>query len=250
MQTLRYTEDGPVGLLVLNRPEVHNALNRQMVEELTSLTAKLKVAPPRALVVTGSGDRAFMAGADIGELAERDTISGLQEVRRRQEVFEALASLPCPSIAAINGYALGGGLELALACTIRIASETARLGAPEVRLGVIPGDGGTQRLARVVGLGHALDLILTGRQISAEEAFRIGLVTRVVPPQELLSAAVKLGQEIARLSPLAVALAKASVLRGAQLGLEQGLLMEAALHAVCCASEEKKRAVADFLAKR
>lgn len=250
LPSVLYHEEHHVGFITLNRPEVHNALNREMLGALAELVTVLKRSPPRALVVTGAGDKAFMAGADITELAERDSISGFREVRHRQEVFNALASLPCPSIAAINGYALGAGLELALACTIRVASESAQLGFPEVNLGVIPGDGGTQRLPRIVGLGHALDLILTGKRITAHEAHRIGLVTQVVPSGQALAAATEVARRLAALSPLALALAKEALLGGTGGAPEPGLVMEAALHAVCCTSEEKRQAVSAFLARK
>jgi len=204
----------------------------------------------RALIITGTGDKAFMAGADIRELEKRDFILGRQETRRRQQVFNRLAEMKIPVIAAINGFALGAGLELAIACTIRVACEEARLGSPEVNLGIIPGDGATQRLPRLIGFGRAMEMVLTGDFIDAQEAYRIGLVNKVVPRTELMDAARKLAAKLAAKAPLAVQCAKEAVNRSLEVGLYEGLAHESYLHALTCATEDKKEGVAAFLEKR
>jgi enoyl-CoA hydratase len=249
-ETLVYEKKGSIGILTINRPEKLNALSNVLISELNALLADIESENKvRVLILTGAGDKAFVAGADIGELAERDARLGRKVSRERQDVFSRLENLPVPSIAAVNGYALGGGLELALACSIRICSERAKFGAPEVKLGIIPGDGGTQRLPRLVGKGKAMEIILTGDFIDADEAFRIGLVNRVVPHENLLDITMELAEKIASRPPLAVKYAKEAV-NFSQSGSESGYVLESYLHALTCTTEDKKEGVSAFLEKR
>lgn len=248
---LIYEKQAPVAILTINRPAAMNALSNALVEEFDqAFTLAEQDKEIRALIITGAGEKTFMAGADISELAERDFILGRQQTRRRQEVFNRIAEMRIPVIAAINGFALGAGFELALACTLRVACEEARLGAPEVNLGIIPGDGATQRLPRLVGFGRAMEMVLTGEFVDAAEAYRIGLVNKVVPRNELLAAAQKLAAKITAKAPLAVQCAKEAVNRSLEVGLYEGLAHESYLHAYTCATEDKKEGVAAFLEKR
>jgi enoyl-CoA hydratase len=202
------------------------------------------------LVVTGAGEKAFVAGADIAELAALDALSGRETSRRGQRIFRELELCPKPVIAAVNGFALGGGCELALACHMRIASDNAQFGLPEVGLGVIPGYGGTQRLARLVGRGRALEMVLTGRRVGAEEALRMGLVNRVVPLASLLDEARALAAAILANGPVAVRAALEAVQRGLDVPLEAGLELEANIFGVVCATEDMREGLRAFLEKR
>jgi len=242
---------GPVGVLRIHRPEVLNALNRETLAEIEQFVRAFHDDPEQgALIVTGSGEKSFISGADIGELAPLDP-RGAEEISRLgQRVVDALERAPKPVIAAINGYAFGGGCELALACHMRLASENAVMGLPEVSLGIIPGYGGTQRLPRLVGPGRALELILSGRRVKADEAERIGLVNRVVPLLALREEAEKLAQSILKNGPLAVAAALEAVHRGLQLTLDQGLRFESSLFGVLAASEDMHEGLRAFLEKR
>lgn len=249
--TLTYEKKDNIGILRISRPAKLNALSQELTEELERFLDEVEMdAELRVLVITGAGDKAFVAGADINELVERDAIKGRDVSRFRQALFARIENLPFPVIGAVNGYALGGGLELALACNIRIASEKAQFGAPEVKLGIIPGDGGTQRLPRLVGLGRAMELILTGDFIDASEAHRIGLVNRVVPHEELMDNVMALAQKIASRPPLAVKFAKESVNRSQEGDTASGYALESYLHALSCATEDKAEGVAAFLEKR
>jgi enoyl-CoA hydratase len=240
-----------VTVLSIHRPEVLNALNRDTLSELESC-ARAFVADPEqaALLVTGSGDKSFVSGADIQELAVLDP-RGAEEISRfGQQVLDQLEQAPKPVIAAINGYAFGGGCELALACHLRLASDNAVLGLPEVSLGIIPGYGGTQRLPRLVGAGRALELIMTGRRVKADEAERIGLVNRVVPRDQLLAEAEKLAHAILKNGPLAVAATLEAVRRGSSLGLADGLRLESGLFGILAASRDMHEGLQAFLEKR
>lgn len=249
--TLIYEKKDDMGVLTVNRPDKLNALSNELTEELESfLDEAEKDADLRVLVITGAGEKAFVAGADINELVERDAIMGRDVSRFRQDLFSRIENLPIPVIAAVNGYALGGGLELALACNIRIASEKVQFGAPEVKLGIIPGDGGTQRLPRLIGLGRAMELVLTGDFIDAAEAYRIGLVNRVVPHEELMENVMALAKKIASRPPLAVKYAKEAVNRSQEGDTASGYALESYLHALACTTEDKKEGVAAFLEKR
>lgn len=250
-ETIRVARDGAVATVTVDRPAVLNALNRRAVAELDAAFAALGADDTLAgVILTGAGAKAFVAGADIGEVQALDAASGRAFARAGQAVFSRIEGLGKPVVAAINGFALGGGCELALACTLRVAAETARLGQPEVKLGLIPGYGGTQRLARLVGPGRALDLLLTGRMVTAAEALAMGLVHRVVPADRLLAETRQLLDEVLRQSPLAVRLCIEAVARGTGLTLADGLVLEADLFALACGSEDKREGTAAFLAKR
>jgi len=250
-KTLIYEKTDNIGLLTINRPDKLNAISNELTEELKQLLDKIEQDENlRALVVTGAGDKAFVAGADIKELVDRDALIGREVSRTRQDLFSRIENLPVPVIAAVNGYALGGGLELALACSIRLCSEKAQFGAPEVKLGIIPGDGGTQRLPRLVGLGRAMEMILTGDFIDALEAYRIGLVNKVVPHEELMDSAMEMAKKIAQRPPLAVRYAKEAVNRSQEGDSVSGYALESYLHALTCTTEDKKEGVSAFLEKR
>ena len=250
-KTLIYEKKDNIGLLTINRPDKLNAISNELTAELRSLLDELeKDNDLRVVIITGAGDKAFVAGADIKELVERDSRLGRQVSSERQEIFSRIENLPVPVIAAVNGYALGGGLEIALACNIRICSEKAQFGAPEVKLGIIPGDGGTQRLPRLVGLGRAMEMILTGDFIDAQEAYRIGLVNEVVPAEDLMGRAMELAKKIASRPPLAVRYAKEAVNRSQEGDTASGFALESYLHALTCTTEDKREGVAAFLEKR
>ena len=243
--------NGDVATVTIHRPAKRNALNMKMVEEIFYAFQTVQVdSSVKAVILTGSGEKAFAAGADINELILLDSVEGQRCSQRGNEVLNFVENLGKPVIAAVNGAALGGGCELAMACTLRIASENARFGQPEVRLGLIPGYGGTHRLPRLVGKGRALEILLTGDTISAEEAFRIGLVNRVVPLAELLPAAQTLAGKITSNAPLAVRYAVEAVNKGMETSREQGMLVEASLFGQCCASEDMKEGTRAFLEKR
>src|ERR1700747_1643879 len=221
------------------------------MEELRAAFHHIKSDPAiRVVIFTGSGEKAFIAGADIGELAKQDAVTGKEYTHRGQNVLNLIENLGKPVIACINGFALGGGCEIAMACTLRLASENAKLGQPEVKLGIIPGYGGTQRLPRLVGKGIAMQMVLAGEMITAEEAHRIGLVNEVVAPAELISRAEAIAQKIIANAPLAVQYAMEAVNRGFDLTLADGLFLEATLFGVCCATEDKREGTTAFLEKR
>jgi enoyl-CoA hydratase len=250
-QNLRLERREQVTVLFVNRPQVLNAINRETLAEIgEAVRAFTADASQGALVFTGQGEKAFISGADINELAPLGPAAAEDISRFGQAVVDLLEQSPKPVIAAVNGYAFGGGCELALACHMRLASENAVLGLPEVKLGIIPGYGGTQRLPRLVGPGRALELILSGRNIKADEAERIGLVNRVVPQAELLAEAVKLAQAILKNGPLAVSAAIECVVRGLQLPLDQGLRFESGRFGILAASDDMHEGLQAFLDKR
>jgi len=221
------------------------------MQELKQAFADIKDdAEVRVVILTGAGEKAFVAGADIGELGQQTPVSAKEYTHRGQAIVDAIEDLGKPVIACVNGFALGGGCELALACTMRIASENAKLGQPEVKLGLIPGYGGTQRLARLVGKGIAMQLVLTGEMISAQEAHRIGLVNEVVPAAELIPRAEAIAAKIIANAPLAIQYAMEAVNHGLDLPLADGLFLEATLFAVCCATDDKNEGTKAFLEKR
>jgi enoyl-CoA hydratase len=249
-ETLRLSTDDGVATVTIHRPEKRNALNARVRRELVDALDALAADPDvRVVILTGAGDRAFVAGADIGEFAERSPLEQRAAMEGRR-VFEVLADYPKPTIAALNGYALGGGCELALACDLRIAARSARLGQPEVALGLLPGGGGTQRLPRLVGLGRAMRMILTGDLLDAEEAARIGLVDEVVDDDALAERARAVAARIAAHSPVAVKLIKQAVRAAAELPLSAGLALERELFITAFASEDRAEGVAAFLEKR
>lgn len=222
-ENLIVEERGAVAKVTVNRPDKLNALNVRTREEILAVFKDLTGnSSIRVVVITGAGDKAFIAGADISEFAGRTALEQ-REIMQRSRAFDAMEDCPKPVIAMINGFALGGGCELAMACDIRIASAKAKFGQPEVKLGLIPGGGGTQRLSRLIGEGKAMELILTGDMIDAEEALRLGLVNQVVPPEELESRTMALANRIAELSPVALAMAKKSVKNAARTDLTRGL---------------------------
>jgi enoyl-CoA hydratase len=250
-ENLLYEKKDGIAWITFNRPKVLNALNRKTIQELHSiLTDASDDSAVRVLILTGSGEKAFVAGADINELAQQTPVHGREFSLFGQGVFHLLETSGKPSICAINGFALGGGCELALCCSIRLASKTARLGQPEVKLGILPGYGGSQRLARLCGKGVAHELCLTGEMINAEEAQRIGLVNHIYEPAELLPAAEALAKKIIEKAPLAVKYCMEAIERGIEMPQEEGLFLEAALFGVCCATEDMREGTKAFLEKR
>jgi enoyl-CoA hydratase len=242
---------GAVGLITINRPKVLNALSAQTIDELRQALLSLRHdAAVRAVVVTGSGEKAFVAGADIGELATLSSTEAKDYSLRGQHVLNLVEHLEKPVIAAVNGFALGGGCELAMACTLRFAAGTARFGQPEIKLGTLPGFGGSQRLPRLVGKGRALELLLTGRMIDAEEALRIGLVTRVVPAGDLVRESLAMAGELASAAPLAVRYVIEAVTRGLEMSLADGSLLEASLFGLAASTEDMHEGTQAFLDKR
>jgi enoyl-CoA hydratase len=252
MQTIELARDGAVATITLNRPSVLNALNLQLLEELTSTLATLATDDTvRAVILTGAGPKAFAAGADISELnALPDGRAAEAQARRGQALTRAFERLRVPVIAAVNGFALGGGCELAMACDIRIASENAKFGQPEVNLGILPGYGGTQRLTRLVGEGLAMYLCLSGEMIDAQQALRVGLVQKVVAADALIDEALRLARVIAAKAPLAVAAAKRAIVDGAALSLDDALALEALLFGQTVVSEDFREGSRAFLDKR
>jgi enoyl-CoA hydratase len=251
MTQVKLDVEDQIATVTVERPKVLNALNRRTLDELEQVFTEIGERDEIAgVILTGAGDKAFVAGADIAELAELSTVSGRATARRGQSVLSKIERLGKPTIAAINGYALGGGCELALACTLRVAAAHARIGLPEVTLGIIPGYGGTQRLARLVGQGRAYELILTGEPITAESALAIGLVNRVVPAGELLPTAREILSTIAKRGPLAVGAALDVVRLGLDASLDGGLDLEAAYFGVLCGTEDMREGMQAFLEKR
>jgi enoyl-CoA hydratase len=240
-----------IAFITFNRPKVLNALNRKTVEELReALLDARDDSFVRVLILTGAGEKSFVAGADISELAQRTPVDGKDFSLFGQSVFHLLETLGKPSICAINGFALGGGCEIALCCSIRLASKTAKLGQPEVKLGIIPGYGGTQRLARLCGKGVAHELCLSGEMITAEEAQRIGLVNHTCEPAELLPVAEALAKKIIANAPLAVKYTMEAIERGVGMPQEEGLFLEATLFGLACATEDMREGTKAFLEKR
>ncbi|MEW5702940.1 MAG: enoyl-CoA hydratase-related protein [Candidatus Zixiibacteriota bacterium] len=250
-ETLLIDSAPPLATVTINRSAVLNALNDQTIAELDSAFAALSAdATIRVVILTGAGPKAFVAGADIGELKACDVFRGITKITTGQALTKRIETSRLIVIAAINGFALGGGCELAMACDIRLAADTARLGQPEVNLGIIPGYGGTQRLPRLVGRGKAKQLILTGDMIGAAEAHRIGLVDEIYPAAELMDRAREMAQKIAAKGPIAVAIAKDAINRGMDIDLDSGLAYEATQFGVVCATEDKTEGCGAFLEKR
>ncbi|HXE80164.1 MAG TPA: enoyl-CoA hydratase-related protein, partial [Vicinamibacterales bacterium] len=248
---VRIERDEPIATITIDRPQARNALNQAAMDELRRAVLDLRRDDRiRAVIVTGAGDKAFVAGADIAELAELTPEAARVFAQRGQHVFDLIAHMGKPVIAAVNGFALGGGCELAMACTLRIAADTARFGQPEVNLGLIPGYGGTQRLARLVGQGRALELLLRGHAIDAQEAWRIGLVDRVVPASELVATAKAIATELASKPAAAVRGILDAVARGLEMPLADALAYEASLFALTAATEDMREGTRAFLEKR
>jgi enoyl-CoA hydratase len=250
-ENLLYEKRDGIAFITFNRPKVLSALNRKTMEELQHVLVDAREdGAVRVLILTGAGEKAFVAGADIGELSQQTPVNGKEFSLFGQGVIHLLETMGKPSICAINGFALGGGCEIALACSIRIASKTAKLGQPEVKLGILPGYGGTQRLARLCGKGVAHELCLSGEMISAEEAQRIGLVSHVYEPAELLPAAKALAEKIIANAPVAVRYAMEAIERGVEMPQEEGLFLEATLFGLACATDDMKEGTKAFLEKR
>ena len=250
-ENLIYEKSDGIAFVTFNRPKVLNALNRKTMEELREVLLDARGDEAvRVLILTGAGEKAFVAGADIGELAQQTPVNGKEFSLFGQGVIHLLETMGKPSICAINGFALGGGCEIALACSMRIASKTAKLGQPEVKLGIIPGYGGTQRLTRLCGKGVAHELCLAGEMITAEEAMRIGLVNHVYEPGELLGAAETLAKRIIANAPVAVKYTMEAIERGIEMPQEEGLFLEATLFGLACATEDMREGTKAFLEKR
>jgi enoyl-CoA hydratase len=251
LENLKFEKKNNIAYVTIDRPKVLNALNMATMEELREVFTDLAAdRDTRVVILTGGGEKSFVAGADINELARNNPVEAKTYTHRGQAVLDLIENLGKPVIACINGFALGGGCEIAMACTMRLASENAKLGQPEVKLGIIPGYGGTQRLPRLVGTGLAMQILLSGEMISAQEAHRIGLVNEVVPQDRLIARAEEIAQKIMANAPLAVQYCMEAVNQGMNTSLEEGLFLEATLFSVCCASEDKKEGTTAFLAKR
>jgi enoyl-CoA hydratase len=243
--------DGAIAIVTMNRPKVLNALNTQTMDELRRAVLELqRDEAVRVLIVTGAGEKAFVAGADINELAVQTPTGGREHALAGQHVLDLLENMGKPVIAAINGFALGGGCELAMACTVRLAADTAKLGQPEIALGLMPGYAGTQRLPRLVGKGRAMELILTGTPITADEAYRIGLVNRVVPAAELMTEARALAGQLAKSAPIAMRYIINAVNKGVEIPFAEACQYEATLFGLVASTEDMREGTAAFLAKR
>ncbi|MEJ2006780.1 MAG: enoyl-CoA hydratase-related protein [Acidobacteriota bacterium] len=250
-ETLLYEIRAGIAHVTVNRPQKLNALNHKAIKELTACFNEIRDSSDvRGVILTGAGEKAFVAGADINELAALTPAEARETALRGQALMNSIENLGRPVIAAVNGFALGGGCELAMACTLRIASDNARFGQPEVKLGLIPGYAGTQRLPRLVGKGRALEMILSGDPISAQEAWRMGLVNQVVGASELMPAAEKLIQKIIANGPVAIRYALEAVNRGMDMSASEGELLEAGLFGLCCATADMKEGTRAFLEKR
>ena len=251
LDTVLYEKKGVLAYVTVNRPKVLNALNTPTWADLRTAFEDARAdAAVRGVILTGAGNRAFIAGADISELSQATAIEAERSSRFGQEVLDLIENLGKPVIAAINGFALGGGCETAMACTVRIAVESAKFGQPEVTLGLLPGGGGTQRLPRLVGKGRALQLILSGEMISAQEAHRIGLVNEVVPAADLITRAEAILHKIAANAPIAVNFALTAVNRGLDTSQDEGVLLEASYFGLCAATDDKREGTTAFLEKR
>ena len=245
-----YEVKGAVGIVTINRPKALNALNSEVLDDLSSVFDSIDLETVRCVVLTGAGDKSFVAGADIGEMSTLTKAEGEAFGKKGNDVFRKIETFPLPVIAAINGFALGGGNELAMSCDFRICSENAVFGQPEVGLGITPGFGGTQRLARLVGAGYAKYMIYTARNIKADEAYRIGLVNQVVPAEELMATAEKLASIIAGNAPIAVRNCKKAVNDGLEVSMDDALVVEEKLFGDCFESWDQQEGMANFLRKK
>ena len=250
MSFVKSQQEGAVLTLTLDRPEALNALNQQVLDDLSAALDGVDLATVRCIIFTGAGEKAFAAGADIAAMADMTRSEAAAFSRHGNEVFRRIETFPCPTIAAVNGYALGGGCELSMACDIRLCSENALFGQPEVTLGITPGFGGTQRLMRLIGMGRAKELIFSARTVKAPEALAIGLVNAVYPAEELLPAARKLASRIARNAPIAVRACKAAMNEGIGLGMDEALDAEVREFSGCFMTEDQKRGMQAFLNKQ
>ena len=251
LTNLKLEKKNQVAYVTIDRPKVLNALNMATMQELWQVFSELKDDKQvRVVILTGGGEKAFVAGADINELARNNAVEAKAYTHKGQATLDLIENLGKPVIACVNGFALGGGCEIAMASTMRLASENAKFGQPEVKLGIIPGYGGTQRLPRLVGTGLAMQMVLTGEMISAQEAHRIGLVNEVVPADRLIARAEEIAQKIIGMAPLAIQYCMEAVNQGMNMTLAEGLFLEATLFGICCATEDKKEGTTAFLEKR
>ena len=250
MEFITYETEGAIGVLTINRPKALNALNSQVLEDLDAALDAVDLNEIRVLILTGAGEKSFVAGADIGEMSSLTKEEGEAFGKKGNDVFRKIGTFPIPVIAAVNGFALGGGCEISMSCDIRICSENAVFGQPEVGLGITPGFGGTQRLARIVGVGKAKEMIYGARNIKADEAYRIGLVNSVYPLEELMPAARKLASTIARNAPIAVRNSKKAINDGLQTDMDQAIVIEEKMFGDCFESYDQKEGMAAFLEKR
>ena len=250
MEFITYAVEGQIGIITINRPKALNALNSAVLDELDKTLDAVDQEAIRCLILTGAGEKSFVAGADIGEMSTLTKAEGEAFGKKGNDVFRKLETFPIPVIAAVNGFALGGGCEISMSCDIRICSENAVFGQPEVGLGITPGFGGTQRLARIVGTGKAKEMIYGARNIKAEEAYRIGLVNNVYPAEELMPAAKKLASTIARNAPIAVRNCKRAINEGIQVDMDQAIVIEEKLFGSCFETCDQKEGMNAFLEKR
>ena len=251
LENVKFEKKNKIAYVTIDRSKVLNALNMATMQELEQVFTDLAAdTDARVVILTGGGEKAFVAGADINELAKNNPVEAKAYTHRGQAVLDLIENLGKPVIACINGFALGGGCEIAMACTMRLASENAKLGQPEVKLGIIPGYGGTQRLPRLVGKGLAMQMVLTGDMISAQEAHRIGLVNEVLPADKLMARAEEIAGKIIGMAPLAIQYCMEAVNQGTNMSLADGLFLEATLFSICCATEDKKEGTTAFLEKR
>ena len=249
MEFITYEQEGQVGIVTINRPKALNALNSQVLEEIEATFKAIDLDAVRAVILTGAGEKSFVAGADIGEMSTLTKAEGEAFGKKGNDVFRMIETFPIPVIAAVNGFALGGGCEISMSCDIRIRSENAVFGQPEVGLGITPGFGGTQRLARLVGPGMAKQMIYTARNIKADEAFRIGLVNAVYPQEELMAAAKKMAAGIAKNAPIAVRACKKAINDGLEADMDDAVVIEEKLFGSCFETEDQKYGMAFFLDK-
>lgn len=249
MEFITYEQEGQVGIVTINRPKALNALNSQVLEEIEAAFKAIDLEAVRAVILTGAGEKSFVAGADIGEMSTLTKAEGEAFGKKGNDVFRMIETFPIPVIAAVNGFALGGGCEISMSCDIRICSENAVFGQPEVGLGITPGFGGTQRLARLVGPGMAKQMIYTARNIKADEAFRIGLVNAVYPQEELMAAAKKMAAGIAKNAPIAVRACKKAINDGLEADMDDAIVIEEKLFGSCFETEDQKYGMAFFLDK-
>jgi enoyl-CoA hydratase len=246
---IKYEEEGTTAILTINRPKALNALNSQVLDELEKTLESIDTNKIRALIITGAGEKSFVAGADIAEMSTLTKKEGMEFSKKGNDVFRKIETFPIPVIAAINGFALGGGCEISMNCDIRICSENAIFGQPEVGLGITPGFGGTQRLARLIGMGMAKQMIFTAQNIKAEEALRIGLVNAIYPQNELLNEAKKLAETIARQAPIAVRNSKKAINDGLQVDMDKAIVIEEKLFGDCFETEDQRAGMGNFLEK-
>ena len=250
MGFVKYEQDGFIGVITINRPEALNALNTEVIQDLDAVLDSIDLGTTRVLVVTGAGEKSFVAGADIAAMSTMTVQEAREFSKAGNDVFRKLETLPIPSIAAVNGFALGGGNELAMSCDIRYCSENAMFGQPEVGLGITPGFGGTQRLARLIGTGKAKEMVYAAVNIKADEAYRVGLVNAVYTQEELMPAAKKLAGAIAKMAPIAVRNSKKAMNDGLQTDMDQAIVIEEKLFGGCFETEDQKEGMTAFLEKR